>query len=102
MFAFFKKDIFLLIVDYVNDSNLTILAKKVKLSLGNDLKKILLFGSRARSDFHPDSDYDFSCSRANYSVFYILESLLLTKDLEIAKLIISECRKYLFENKFIE
>ena len=34
-------------------------AKIVKRSLKNHLKKIVLFGSHARGDYHKNSDYDF-------------------------------------------
>ncbi|MBN1221377.1 MAG: nucleotidyltransferase domain-containing protein [Anaerolineae bacterium] len=32
--------------------------QKIQAQLGNNLKEIILFGSRARGDFAPDSDYD--------------------------------------------
>lgn len=41
-----------------HDPLLKKLTENIKHSLGGNLKKILLFGSRARGDFHIDSDYD--------------------------------------------
>lgn len=41
------------------DKNLKRLTLKLKKQFGNHLKKIILFGSRARGDYTPESDYDF-------------------------------------------
>ncbi|MCY9666263.1 nucleotidyltransferase domain-containing protein [Paenibacillus alginolyticus] len=35
------------------------IANKIKTFLGNELQKVILFGSRARGDHQEDSDYDF-------------------------------------------
>ncbi len=45
-------------METVHDPLLQKLTENIKYSLGENLKKILLFGSRARGDFHVDSDYD--------------------------------------------
>jgi len=37
---------------------LDIFSQKMRQQLGHHLKEIILFGSRARGDFAPDSDYD--------------------------------------------
>jgi len=41
-----------------DDNLLTIFVKKMKSELDDNLKEIILFGSRARGDNTPDSDYD--------------------------------------------
>lgn len=41
-----------------HDRLLDFFAKKLKKGLGDNLKKIILFGSRARKDGSPESDYD--------------------------------------------
>ena len=43
----------------VTDELVTLFANEIRRNLGEHLKQIILFGSRARGDFHPDSDYDF-------------------------------------------
>lgn len=35
------------------------IAKRIHGLLGDKLQRVVLFGSRARGDFHEDSDYDF-------------------------------------------
>jgi predicted nucleotidyltransferase len=45
-------------MEILQDPLLEKLTENVKISLGNNLKKIILFGSRARGDFQTDSDYD--------------------------------------------
>ncbi len=42
-----------------SDIVITEFIRRVKLVLDNRLKKIILFGSRARGDYRTDSDYDF-------------------------------------------
>ena len=42
-----------------SDKVITEFSRRVKLVLDNRLKKIILFGSRARGDYRTDSDYDF-------------------------------------------
>lgn len=42
-----------------SDIVITEFTRRVKLVLANRLKKIILFGSRARGDYRTDSDYDF-------------------------------------------
>ena len=42
----------------LTDELVTLFSKKLKEQLGNRLIRIILFGSRARGDYHPDSDYD--------------------------------------------
>ncbi len=49
-----------------HDPLLKKLTENIKHSLGGNLKKILLFGSRARGDFHIDSDYDILILVENY------------------------------------
>ena len=34
-------------------------SRRLRETLGDNIKKIILFGSRARGDFHEGSDYDF-------------------------------------------
>lgn len=41
-----------------SDKILRLLSKALKEQLGSDLKQLILFGSRARGDNAPDSDYD--------------------------------------------
>jgi predicted nucleotidyltransferase len=41
-----------------NDRLLDIFVKQLKKGLGDNLKKIILFGSRARKNDSPESDYD--------------------------------------------
>jgi len=42
----------------ITDELITLFSKKLKERLGNRLIRIILFGSRARGDYNPDSDYD--------------------------------------------
>jgi len=42
----------------MNDELVTLFANKLRERLGDHLKQIVLFGSRARGDYQPDSDYD--------------------------------------------
>lgn len=42
----------------INDELIALFIKKLKERLDNHLIQIILFGSRARGDYHPDSDYD--------------------------------------------
>ena len=41
-----------------NDKILNLFAEKMRAELDPHLKQLILFGSRARGDFTPDSDYD--------------------------------------------
>ncbi|MBN1991544.1 MAG: nucleotidyltransferase domain-containing protein [Anaerolineae bacterium] len=41
-----------------NEEILDLFSEKMREELGSHLKEIILFGSRARGDFAPDSDYD--------------------------------------------
>jgi predicted nucleotidyltransferase len=41
-----------------NDKVLNIFLQEIQRQLGSHLKQVILFGSRARGDFTPDSDYD--------------------------------------------
>ena len=41
-----------------NNKILTLFLREMQERLGAQLKQIILFGSRARGDFRPDSDYD--------------------------------------------
>ncbi|KPJ64770.1 hypothetical protein AMJ44_12140 [candidate division WOR-1 bacterium DG_54_3] len=41
------------------DKNLKIFIDQLRKHFGRNLKKIILFGSRARGDYTDDSDYDF-------------------------------------------
>ena len=45
-------------MEMIQDPLLKKLTENIKSSLGQNLRKILLFGSRARGDFQIDSDYD--------------------------------------------
>lgn len=36
-----------------------------------DIKKVILFGSRARADFHKTSDIDLAVSGGNKTMFYL-------------------------------
>ncbi len=45
--------------EQITDELVDLFVKKLKERLGNRLIRIILFGSRARGDYHPDSDYDF-------------------------------------------
>ncbi len=45
-------------MNWKNDKVLTIFLKKLNSKFGSNLKKVLLFGSRARGDFEERSDYD--------------------------------------------
>lgn len=42
----------------ITDEVITLFSRKLKEQLGNRLIRTILFGSRAREDYHPDSDYD--------------------------------------------
>ncbi len=50
-----------------NDNLLNIFAKKLKSELDDNLKELILFGSRARGDNTPDSDYDCVAAFDNLS-----------------------------------
>ena len=41
-----------------NKKIIDLFLRKIRAQLGNHLKEIILFGSRARGDSSPDSDYD--------------------------------------------
>ena len=41
-----------------DDKILTLFLREMQKQLGAQLKQVILFGSRARGDFAPDSDYD--------------------------------------------
>ena len=41
------------------DINIADYSRTIKTILKHQLKTMILFGSRARGDFNPDSDYDF-------------------------------------------
>jgi len=49
----------LIIQKYNRDEALNCFVSNIKKHLGSRLKRIILFGSRARGDENPDSDYDF-------------------------------------------
>ena len=54
----------------------------------DEIKAIILKADRAINSAKKDlddGDYDFATSRAYYSVFYMLEAVLLTKDLSFSK-----------------
>lgn len=41
-----------------NDKILDLFVQQMRQRLGDHLRQVILFGSRARGDFEPDSDYD--------------------------------------------
>lgn len=43
----------------IEDELITLFAGQIRERLGGQLKQIVLFGSRARESFDPESDYDF-------------------------------------------
>ena len=51
----------------INDSVLTLFITKLRKRFGNQIIKIILFGSRARGDNEPFSDYDFLIVLKNVS-----------------------------------
>ena len=46
-------------VEIQSDRIVTAVKRRLAETLGDNLQKIILFGSRSRGEAHPDSDYDF-------------------------------------------